>query len=265
MRSKARFSALLFLAVFLIPHPSYLIPAAQAATPAENYVTLCAVCHLPGINDAPKVGDKPDWTRRVRAGMVMLYRNALEGVPNTAMMAKGGQPDLSDAELKAIVDYMIAATGLPAAALNEATRYDKLGITDRAFIRRDVNFDGTLSRQELQDDPVLLQNFVRFDRNRDDRLSEAEYREADKTLIAERSAVQVDDAALASAVRAALANVKGLDLQYAKFEVKAGTVVLVGIVEHASVALRAYDVINRINGVKKIDNRLVSGHQIGWD
>jgi hypothetical protein len=181
------------------------------------------------------------------------------------MMAKGGHPNRSEAEIKAIVDYMIAATGLPPAALKEAARYEKFGITDRDFIRRDVNFDGHLSRQELQDDPVLLRNFARFDRNRDDRLSEAEYREADATLIAERAAVQVDDAALASAVRAALAKVKGIDFQYARIDVKAGTVVMVGMVEHAIVATRAHDAVKRIDGVRKIDNRLVSGHQIGWD
>ena len=236
-----------------------------AATPAQHYTDLCAVCHLPGINGAPKVGDKEDWSQRVRAGMAMVYRNALEGMPNTAMMAKGGHRDLSEAQLKAIVDYMISATELYRGVLGEAWRYDKLGITDRDFIRRDTNFDGYLSRQELQDDPVLLRNFARFDRNRDDRLSEAEFREADRTLVAESAAVQMEDAALASAVRSALDKVKGIDLQYTKIDVKAGTVVMIGMVDHARIAIRAHDVVKRIDGVRNIDNRLVSGHQIGWD
>jgi len=31
------------------------------------------------------------------------------------------------------------------------------------------------------------------------------------------------------------------------------------------VATRAFDAVKRIDGVKRIDNRLVSGHQMGWD
>jgi cytochrome c5 len=255
---------------FFILHPSSFILGcalalpATAATPEEQYLDRCAVCHLPGANGAPKVGDKTDWTRRLRSGMSMVYRNALEGVPNTAMMARGGT-DLPEAELKAVVDYMIKTTALPAGALREAARYDKLGITDRDFIRRDANFDGVLSREELKDDPVLLKSLARFDRNKDGRLDEAEYREAEATLERERVAVEVDDAALTTAVREALAKIRGLDLQYAKVEVRGGTVSMVGIVEHADVAIRANDAVKRIAGVRKIDNRLVSGHQIGWD
>jgi cytochrome c5 len=238
---------------------------AGAATPAENYMQLCAVCHLPGIAGAPKVGDTAEWARRARPGLTLLYRNALEGIPNTAMMAKGGQTDLSDAEFRAIVDLMLAAARLAPEALAAAARYDKLGITDRDFIRRDANFDGTLTPPELGDDPVLARNFARFDENRDGRLSEAEYRKAEATLERERAAVEVDDATLVAAVRAALAKVKGVDLQYARVEVAGGTVRMTGIVDEAALATRAEDAVKRINGVKKIDNRLVSGHQMGWD
>lgn len=36
-----------------------------------------------------------------------MYEAALKGKPNTAMMAKGGYSELSDAEVKAVVDYML--------------------------------------------------------------------------------------------------------------------------------------------------------------
>jgi hypothetical protein len=160
---------------------------------------------------------------------------------------------------------MVAAAKLPAEALAAAARYDKFGITDRDFIRRDANFDGVLTPQELADDPVLAGNFARFDENRGGRLSEAEYRKAEATLERERAAVEVDDATLAAAVRAALAKVKGVDLQYARVEVAGGTVRMTGIVDEAALATRAQDAVKRVNGVKRIDNRLVSGHQIGWD
>ena len=238
---------------------------AGAATPAENYTNLCAICHLPGIAGAPKVGDTADWAMRVRPGLTMLHRNALEGVPNTAMMAKGGHTKLSDAEVSAIVDLMLAAARLPPEALAAAARYDKLGITDRDFVLRDANFDGVLSPQELGDDAVLVKNFARFDEDRDGRLSEAEYLKAEAALERERVAVQVDDATLAAAVRAALAKVTGVDPQNARVEVAGGAVVMIGIVGEAAVATRAFDAVKRIDGVKRIDNRLVSGHQMGWD
>jgi len=265
MRTSARrLGGWLTLPFFLIPHPSSLIPEASAATAAEHYMSYCALCHLPGIHGAPRVGDQADWTQRLRAGLSMIYRNAIEGMPNTAMLPLGSAP-LPAAEVKAIVDHMLAATALPSAALQEAARYDKLGITDRDFIRRDANYDGFITRDELAADPVLLKSLARFDGDGDGRLGEAEYLKAEAALASERAAVQVDDSTLEIAVRSALAKVKGVDFQYTKVEVRAGVVAIIGIVGHASVAVQAQDAVKRIPGVKKIDNRLVSGDQIGWD
>ena len=44
--------------------------------------------------------------------MNAVYRNALEGVPNTAMSAKGGATELKADQVKALVDYMISAANL---------------------------------------------------------------------------------------------------------------------------------------------------------
>jgi len=257
-RARGFFSLLPFLF-----SPGLAAPA-HAASPAENYMTYCALCHLPGIHGAPKVGDREDWARRIRPGLTMVFRNAVEGMPNTAMLPLGGAP-LTAAEVKAIVDYMVSEAGLPASALKDAARYDKLGITSRDFIRRDADYDGYLTRKELAGDDALLAAFARFDGNRDGRLDEAEYLKAEAALERERAAVQVDDAALEAAVRRALAKVNGVDLRNAKLGVNAGAVSIVGIVEHASVAVAAQDALKRVPGVKKLDNRLVSGEQIGWD
>jgi cytochrome c5 len=43
--------------------------------------------------------------RRIAAGMDALYASALNG--KNTMPAKGGNPALSDAEVKAAVDYMV--------------------------------------------------------------------------------------------------------------------------------------------------------------
>ena len=241
------------------------IPTALfAATPAEQYLSACASCHLPGVHGAPKVGDHKEWTQRLRTGRNAVYRNAIEGVPNTAMLPLGGAP-LSVAEVRAIVDHMITATGLPATVLAQADRYDRHGIRDRDFLRHDRNADGRLAPAELDGDASLVSAWSRFDTNRDGYLNETEYLQAEKTLAAERAAITRDDSAIAADVGRMLAGIKGIDPQYAKTEVKDGTVTLKGIVSHAALALQAGDVIKRIAGIRRIDNHLVSGDQIGWD
>lgn len=239
--------------------------ASASATPETHYTRLCAICHLPGVHGAPKVGRQDDWIQRIRPGLNAVYRNAIEGIPNTAMLAKGGHTELSDAEVKAVVDYMIAATALPRSLLQDAARYDRLGITDRDFLRLDSSRDGYLSRNEVSADAVLLRNFQRFDSNRDGRLSESEYRTAEQVLERERAAATVGDADLEAAVRKALSSIKGIGFDYVKVEISSGALVMRGIVGHADVAINAYDAVKRIPGLKTISNRLVSGDQISWD
>lgn len=87
---------------------------AGAAAPAENTVgkatfnKVCAVCHAAGVAGAPKPGDKADWGPRIAQGKEVLYKHAIEGFTGSKgqMPAKGGSPALSDAEVKAAVDYM---------------------------------------------------------------------------------------------------------------------------------------------------------------
>ncbi len=258
------FPRILFLFLPAIAAFADGITTAAAATPAERYTQFCAMCHLPGVHGAPKVGRAEDWLPRLKPGLNMVYRNAIEGMPNTAMLARGGA-DLSEAELRAVVDFMLAATALPAPAMRDAARYDRLKLNDRDFIRRDVSRDGYLSRNEVAADALLLKNFSRFDTNHDGRLSEAEYRNAETVLERERIAANVDDATLTAAVKQALAAVKGIDFEYVKFEVSGGALVIKGIVGHAEVAVHTQDVVKRIAGIKSINNLLVSGDQISWD
>lgn len=69
------------------------------------YETVCSVCHAKGLNQAPALEDKVAWKARVKAGMSKLEQVALHG--SGAMPAKGGKAQLSDAEVKAAVDYMV--------------------------------------------------------------------------------------------------------------------------------------------------------------
>ena len=70
------------------------------------YKSSCFACHDSGVAGSPKVGDKDAWTARIAAGSDTLYESAIKG--KGAMPAKGGNTSISDADVKAAVDYMAA-------------------------------------------------------------------------------------------------------------------------------------------------------------
>ena len=74
------------------------------------YNGMCVACHGAGVAGAPRVGDKGAWAERIDKGATTLYANAINGVQGSSgvMPAKGGNPALSDDEIKAVVDYMVA-------------------------------------------------------------------------------------------------------------------------------------------------------------
>ena len=86
-------------------------PAAAASTGKADgksvYDQTCHVCHAAGIAGSPKYGDKAAWAPRIAQGADTLYNVALHG--KGAMPPKGGNAALSDAQVKAAVDYMVAA------------------------------------------------------------------------------------------------------------------------------------------------------------
>ena len=71
-----------------------------------TYEATCAVCHATGVANAPKFGDKAAWKDRIAKGMDTLHTHALKGF--NAMPPKGGNMGLSDADVKAAVDYMVS-------------------------------------------------------------------------------------------------------------------------------------------------------------
>ena len=67
--------------------------------------TVCAACHGADAAGAPKTGDKAAWAPRIAQGIEALYKSSING--KNVMPARGGNPALSDAELKAAVDYLV--------------------------------------------------------------------------------------------------------------------------------------------------------------
>lgn len=92
------------------PAPDAAAATATAAAKPDGkkvYDTTCMACHASGVAGAPKFGDKAAWAPRIKTGIDALHASALKG--KGAMPAKGGNTALSDADVSAAVDYMVAA------------------------------------------------------------------------------------------------------------------------------------------------------------
>ena len=101
------------------PSPLTPAPAAVAAAPTTDgaaapvaasgksvYDASCQACHGAGVAGAPKLGDKAAWAPRIGTGIAALQTSVLKG--KNAMPPKGGNLSLSDADVKAAVDYMVS-------------------------------------------------------------------------------------------------------------------------------------------------------------
>ncbi len=86
--------------------PAALAQQKGAAAGKAVYDKTCVACHATGVAGAPKFGNAADWQARMGAGIGKLYENALKGTPK-GMPPKGGNTALSDADVKAAVDYML--------------------------------------------------------------------------------------------------------------------------------------------------------------
>jgi cytochrome c5 len=85
--------------------------AARAPMSADEIVTrICSACHGTGVLNAPKTGDKAAWAKLKATGLAALVGNAIKG--KNQMPARGGDPSLSDTEVKAAVELMLKQSGV---------------------------------------------------------------------------------------------------------------------------------------------------------
>jgi cytochrome c5 len=69
----------------------------------------CLKCHENGENGAPKLSDKAAWSQRASKGLDAVTKTVIRGHGN--MPARGGVADLTDAELKGVIAYMLKRVG----------------------------------------------------------------------------------------------------------------------------------------------------------
>lgn len=80
--------------------------ASGGAVDGESiYGRVCMACHDTGAAGAPRRGEEADWAERSAKGFETLLDHALNGF--NAMPARGGNPNLSDEEVRASVAYLV--------------------------------------------------------------------------------------------------------------------------------------------------------------
>lgn len=107
-------SALAGLALWFVA-PAW---AQDTAAAKAIYESACAGCHGTGVLDAPKFGDAAAWGPRAKGGIDALVKSATAGTAK-GMPPKGGRADLNAAQLRSVIEYMIAG-GKPATATTKA-------------------------------------------------------------------------------------------------------------------------------------------------
>lgn len=82
-----------------------------ARTGEQIVAARCITCHGKGVNGAPRIGDRDAWISRVKQGLDVVVRSAING--HGAMPPRGGMADLTDAELRSAVIYMFSKSNAP--------------------------------------------------------------------------------------------------------------------------------------------------------
>jgi cytochrome c5 len=85
-------------------------PAAEARPAAAEgkavYDKVCFACHAQSVAGSPPLGDKAAWAPRLKQSTDALVQSVITG--KGAMPPKAGNPALSDAEIRAAVEFMVS-------------------------------------------------------------------------------------------------------------------------------------------------------------
>ncbi len=109
--------------------PAAAMPAAAPAAPASEgesvYNGACMACHATGAAGAPKLDDEAAWAPRIALGEDALVASVVNG--KGAMPPKGGNPALTEDQIRAAVSWMLGQSsgGVAAAAATQAVETAK--------------------------------------------------------------------------------------------------------------------------------------------
>lgn len=206
-------------------------PELHAADPGRSvYQANCSSCHDSGAGDAPRITRRDEWQGRFERGRSAMYEVAIRGKPGTAMAPKGGFAQLSDAEVRAAVDFMLRAAGFVHGAFT-ASEAGGAG-------------DATAAAQ-----PAASSGAARGDAE-----ITAAVAQALRSALAARTSL-IEDYQGELIVRGAGIRVSTRD----------GVVRLMGVVEKGDAIPRAERITRSVTGVRDVDNKLVSGGMLDFD
>lgn len=186
------------------------------------YKATCSVCHDSGAGSAPRTGRAEEWKERFVQGRAAMHASAIDGVPNTAMAARGGFAQLSVGEVIAAVDVMLARTGFVEPAVVKA--------------RAATNASSTPSA-DVTDAVVTARAAAALRR----------------TMATPNAPIDAEAAELI---------VRGVGIRVGT---SSGVVRLMGVVQDGTQVKRAEAVVRAVEGVRGVDNRLVSGGMLDFD
>jgi cytochrome c5 len=110
--SARHFASPIFILFAAAALPLQALAQDAVERPGDQTVgNVCSVCHEDGLMGAPRIGDSSAWKARLgRAGSVdTLDDTAAHGKGN--MPPRGGQPALTNADLRAAIRFMLSKSG----------------------------------------------------------------------------------------------------------------------------------------------------------
>jgi cytochrome c5 len=212
--------------------------AAQAQTAEQDYRNKCSVCHDGGAGQAPRVDDGATWGARGLRGRQALYISAIQGIPNTAMAAKGGYVELSDRQVQAIVDYMLQRAGhanTPMQADVRAAVGQSSPSPASTSISASTQVTGPV--QDLQISRAVAQRLLQ-------QLGKAS-----------GSAARLDE-------YEGVVTVRGVGI---KVSTQGGVTTLSGTVKEGPISTQAEQLAASTRGVQQVVNRMISAALFEWD
>ncbi len=232
---------------------------------ATSYQSNCSHCHSGNAPSAPQIKDSKDWAKRLSAGFNHLYDSAINGIPNTAMLAKGGHAELSNEEIKNLVHYLLLMAKIDSKVIQAALRYDALKIKDVEFISLDQARLGYLQKKHVAKVEPYFVQFDQFNISQNGRMSETEFLKMRTDLQRFQRATKSADDELQNNILNRLSQVKGMPPAGIRVAVQSGNVTIHGVVGDSEILKRAFSAIRWIPGIQQLDNRLMTAEMIAFD